>query len=119
MVLRPLGAGVEALEGDRAENQAKGLNPSLQSFREVRGYAVYPAMGKDELKKTEMTGVGHVEDLLTNPQSMTIEQVVVDTGHGLTRDALVIQPCDVKNIDWSDVHLYLNCTRAELGMPVA
>lgn len=118
VVLRPLGAGTEALSGSSAASLAEGHNPRLQSFREVRGYAVHTAPGEESVKQVAETCIGHVEDLLFNTGSLQIEQVVIDTGHGPTRDALMVQPRDVRSIEWADVHLYLRLTRAELGLPL-
>jgi len=117
IVLRPLGAGEEAMKGNEAETIARGLNPHLQSFREVRGYAVHPSVDADDEETADRTCIGHVDDLLIRVDDLRIEQVIIDTGHGRS-DILSVQPGDVKRIDWADVHLYLRRTRAELGLPV-
>lgn len=118
VVLRPLGAGEEALQGNEADAIALGLNPRLQSFREVRGYAVHPAASGAEAESSDKACIGHVLDLALDLNSLSIEQVIVDTGHGPTQDALEVRPSDVRSIEWADVHMYLNRTRAELGLAV-
>ena len=118
VVLRPLGADEDALTGSSETSIAEGHNPRLQSFREVRGYAVHTATGEEDGEQKDLACIGHVADLLFTPGNQHIEQVIIDTGHGPTRDELMVQPSVVRSIEWADVHMYLRLTRAELGLAV-
>ncbi len=111
LVSRPLGAPAEDLEVNDAEAFARGHNPHLRSFREVRGYAVY-ASGTSEVV------LGHVKDLMVMSESHSIVQMLINMGNGLPEDELAVQPCDVDRIDWADVHVYLHRTHAEMDVPV-
>jgi hypothetical protein len=62
--------------------------------------------------------VGHLEDFIMTSDDQRIVQVIVSTGTAKTDSAMVLQPNDVEQINWADVHMYLRRSRAELGLPV-
>ena len=118
MVSRPMGAPQEDLEVNEDKARAQGYNPHLQSYREVRGYSVYAADDEKISDDHEKALVGHLEDFIMTSDDQRIVQLIVSTGTAKTDSAMVLQPNDVEQINWADVHMYLRRSRAELGLPV-
>lgn len=116
VVSRPMGAPEKDLEINEEKARALGYNPHLQSFREVRGYTVYAAEDEKTSDDHEKAVVGHVEDFVVTPEDQRIVQVLVSGNGGKSDRAMVLQPNDVEQINWADVHMYLRRSRAELGL---
>lgn len=109
VALRPMGATQESLDVNHAEVLQLGQNPCLQSFREVRGYAVLAEEPVDTI-------IGHVLDLLVMGDNHSIEQVLINTGPAHLGDLMIVRPTHIKRIEWSSLHVYLSRTLFELGI---
>jgi uncharacterized protein YrrD len=76
-------------------------DPHLRSAQEVTGY---------QLQATN-DSIGHVEDLLFDPESWAIRYLVVDTRNWLPGRHLVIPPQWIKDVDWSERVVNVDVTR--------
>jgi hypothetical protein len=112
-VLRPMGAGEKDLEVNEAEVRGRGHNPHLQSFLEVRGYAVYKA-GADPAEEAHEL-IGHVQDFTVASADQRIQQVMIDTIDAPKKETMIVEPQDIDEINWANVHLYLRRTHDESG----
>jgi sporulation protein YlmC with PRC-barrel domain len=112
-VLRPMGAGEKDLEVNEAEVRGRGHNPHLQSFLEVRGYAVYKS-GADIAEEADEL-IGHVQEFVVSSANQHIQQVLIDTVDGSKNETMIVEPQDIEEINWANVHLYLRRTHDESG----
>jgi sporulation protein YlmC with PRC-barrel domain len=94
-------------ERDLAEREAAGGergDPRLRIAHEVVGYYVAASDGD----------IGHVEDLLIEADRWAVRQLVIDTRNWLPGTKVVVGPDRLRSVDWTDRHIVLDMTRAEV-----
>lgn len=79
-------------------------DPHLQSAKEVTGYHIHAADGE----------IGHVEELLVDPQSWTVPQFEVDTRNWWPGRKVVIAADEVKEISWDERCVYVVLSREQV-----
>jgi hypothetical protein len=95
-------AGVPLDAAVQVQAQHGAGDPHLRSSAEVIGYGVEARDG----------AIGHIHDLLFDPQSWTIRYAVVDTGHWLPGRQVLIAPQWLEHIDWAARRARVRATRA-------
>ncbi len=94
--------GTSTLPPDRqTQDRGEQGDPHLRSSAEVTGYAVEARDG----------GIGHVEDILFDPQSWAIRHVVIDTRNWLPGRKVLVEPAAIEDVDWSGRQVRVNLTR--------
>ncbi|MBX3620680.1 MAG: PRC-barrel domain-containing protein [Rhizobacter sp.] len=89
-----------AAPADTGEAAAEG-DPHLRSSTEVIGYRVHARDGE----------IGHVKDFLFDDRSWEIGALVVDTGHWLPGQRVLLPPQRVHAVDWGAREVRVNATR--------
>lgn len=95
----PYGHGTEALEIDADES-----DPHLRSMVAIRGYHIHATDGS----------IGHVENVLLDDVTWAIRYVIVDTRNWWPGAHVLISPCAVQTIEWTDHQVRLNVSRAQV-----
>ena len=75
--------------------------PHLRSVVEVIGYHIHALDGD----------IGHVEDLLLDEEDWRLRYFVVDTRDWWFGKHVLIEAASVKDIEWSDRHVFLDVSR--------
>ncbi len=73
----------------------------LRSADEVSGYRVEAADGDE---------VGHVEDFIIDPETWTIQYLVIDTRNGLPGRHVLVAPAWVRQVDWAGKRMFVQMT---------
>ena len=76
----------------------------LRSVSEVIGYHLLATDGE----------IGHVENFLIDAGDWGLHYFVADTGSWWLGKQVLIAPCAVQSIDWSDRHVHLDVTRKQV-----
>lgn len=92
------------LEQEIAEAEAARADPHLRSAREVIGYYVDAVDGE----------VGHVEDLLVEPDEWAIRFLVIDTRNWLPGRRVLVAPDWLRRVDWSEQKIVVDLTRHQI-----
>lgn len=88
---------------------AKQAGSNLHSAREIEGYGVEADDGQ----------IGHVEDLVVEPDSWALRYILVDTRNWLPGRKVLVAPDWAQQIDWSSqaVHFALSRAKIEASPP--
>lgn len=86
------------------EAQAERRDPHLRSFKEVKGYTLEATDG----------AIGHVDDILIDPETWRISHIVVDTHNWLPSNDVVVDSGLVLSIDWGKSQVFVNLTRDDV-----
>jgi hypothetical protein len=76
----------------------------LQSTRAVTGYSIQATDGT----------IGHVSGLLTDDQTWTIREVVVETGHWYPNKQILISINKIERISYEESKIFVNLTKADI-----
>lgn len=98
----PVYFGASAVrEAERGDVNRDDDDPHLRSIAEVTGYHVHATDGN----------IGHIEDFLVESESWGVRYLIVDTSNWWVGQHVLISPCAVKEVDWSDHHITLDVNR--------
>jgi hypothetical protein len=73
-------------------------DPHLRSTEEVIGYHIVGLDGE----------VGHVEDFIADDKNWVIQYMVVDTRNWLPGRKVLVAPCWIKSVKWSETSVYVD-----------
>lgn len=77
----------------------------LHSAREVIGYHLHARDGE----------IGHVDDLLIDPESWEIRSLLIDTSNWIGGRAALIEPSSIGRLDWAGRHIRVNLSRETIA----
>jgi hypothetical protein len=90
-----------AVEMDPAAHEQ---DPHLHSTVEVAGYRIHASDGD----------IGHIENMVIESADWGLRYLVVDTSNWWLGQHVLMSPHAVKEIDWSERHVQLTVTRAQV-----
>ncbi|HET6467560.1 MAG TPA: PRC-barrel domain-containing protein [Geminicoccaceae bacterium] len=93
-----------SLEGELRAREMEGQDPHLRAASEVIGYYV----------KARDGDIGHVEDLLFDPEERVIRYVVVDTANWLPGRKVLVATHWFHDVDWFENTITADLTRREI-----
>jgi sporulation protein YlmC with PRC-barrel domain len=79
-------------------------DPHLRSISEITDYRIHATDGE----------IGHIENFVADHANWDIRYLAVDTKNWWPGQHVLISPYAVREIDWSDRHIELNITRAQV-----
>lgn len=97
-----VGAPIPAAEGEA--RQAQPCDPHLRSAAEVRGYGI---QASDD-------SIGHLEDLLFEPETWAVRYLVVDTRNWWPGERVVIPPRWIEEMNWPERRVKVGVSRDEV-----
>ncbi len=97
----PYGRGVGVLEANPMDIDYDDGDPHLRSMSAIHGYHIHATDGV----------IGHVENILLDDANWAIRYVVVDTRNWWPGAHVLISPCAVQAIEWTDHEVRLNVSR--------
>ena len=56
-----------------------------------------------------------MQEFVVSSANQHIQQVLIDTVDGSKNETMIVEPQDIDEINWANVHLYLRRTQGELG----
>ena len=101
---RPAPAATDSVERELAAAQRERGDPHLRSAREVIGYYVAATDGE----------IGHVEDLLADPDGWVIRSLVIDTRNWLPGKKVLVAADWLKTVEWSGQRITVDLTRDQI-----
>ncbi|WP_185020814.1 PRC-barrel domain-containing protein [Histidinibacterium lentulum] len=87
-------------EAEATRDEPSG-DPHLRSVAEVTGYGIEATDG----------GIGHLEDLLLDPEDWSVRFIVVDTRNWWPGRKVLISPRWLREIDWTERTVRVDATR--------
>jgi hypothetical protein len=97
-----VGAPGPVAEGER--RPAEPCDPHLRSVVEVSGYGI----------QASDASIGHLEDLLFEPESWAVRYLVVDTRNWWPGERVVIPPRWIEQLDWPEHRVKVGVRREEV-----
>jgi uncharacterized protein YrrD len=92
----PLLSGTDAVPEDG--------DPDLRSTDAIIGYHIAATDGE----------IGHVDDLLVDDADWRLRYITVDTKNWLQGQRVLLSPCQIKEIDWSDKMIRVDVDREKI-----
>jgi hypothetical protein len=90
---------------DRPNHEASETGDShLRSLAEVIGYHIHALDGD----------IGHLEDLLVDDESWTIDYAVVDTKNWGFGNHVLVSTAEIKAVDWNERYIRIDLTRYKI-----
>jgi hypothetical protein len=91
-------------ETERRQDGEPAGDPHLRSLDAVDGYHIEATDGE----------IGHVEDMLLDPETWTIRYLVIDTRNWLPGRKVLIPPPWIERFDWDGASVHVDLTRDEI-----
>lgn len=101
---RPQASAADPVERELAAAERERVDPHLRSAREVIGYYVEATDGE----------IGHVEDLLADPEDWVVRFVVIDTRNWLPGKKVVVATDWLASVQWSEQRITVDLTRDQV-----
>jgi uncharacterized protein YrrD len=101
---RPRSTASDPVEHEVAAAEQERADPHLRSAREVIGYYVAATDGE----------IGHVEDLLADPEDWVIRYVVIDTRNWLPGRKVLVATDWLASVQWSEQRITVDLTRDQV-----